>query len=558
MDMSRELLPTGGIRRSPPAPLAGAEGIVGFDYPATQVGIVGNITVSYDPALGAAGLTLAHQMLAAVAGPYNNMRSFFGINGGPVTVIIAPLSGANNGSGGAYHYGCDFTTGNVLYLDATFASTTVNPLQLEIALYVAELSECFMGAQNRGWGCGYSNGEGLSRFLAEYETALDTLDAFATGPAWAQAGFADWIGTTEPTDRNAVSTGCAIVYLYWMRSLGYTIAQIVQAGGATLHANYQTLTGAATAYQDLRGALTGLAVTTDNPFGTPLQQPALAVVAGKLYVAWKGLPGDEGIYWTTTTNGTSWAAQQHVANVGTSAGPGLAALNTTLYMAWKGIEGDQRIFWSSFNGTHWTPQQLVPNVASSVGPKLAAFNGRLYMAWKGIDGDPGIYWSTLSGTTWAPQQHISNVGTAFGPALAVFDNRLYAAWRGEFGDESLWYSSFNGAVWAAQKQIPGVASREGPMLAVFNNQLYAAWRGEFSDERLWWSTFNGTAWAAQKQIPGVASSVGPGIAAFDNALYGVWKGEFNDNRLWYSHFNGTSWAAQQAIPGVGSGPDVQA
>lgn len=556
--MASEFLPTTGAVRKPSPAQAGLEGLAGFDYPATQVGVVGNITVSYDPALGAAGLTLAHQMLGAVARPYNDMQRFFGINGGPVTVIIAPLSGNNNGSGGAYHYGCDFHSGNVLYLDATFASTTANPLQLEIGLYVAELSECFMGAQNRGWGCGFSNGEGLSRFLAEYETALGTLDAFATGPSWAHAGFPNWIDTTENTDRNALSTGCAIVYIYWMHSLGYTIPQIVQAGGTTLHANYQTLTGKTTAYQDLRGALDGLSVATDNPFGTPLQQPGLTVMDGKLYVAWKGLPGDEGIYWTTTANGTNWAAQQHVANVGTSAGPALAELNNTLYMAWKGIEGDERIFWSHFNGTGWAPQQLVPNVGTSVGPKLAVFNGRLYMAWKGIEGDPGIWWSTLNGTTWAPQQHMANVGTAFGPALAVFNNRLYAAWRGQFGDESLWYSNFNGAVWAAQKQVPGVASREGPMLAVYNNALFAAWRGEFADESLWWSTFNGTNWAPQKQISGVASSVGPGIAAFNNALYAVWKGEFNDDRLWYSHFNGTTWAPQHFIPGVGSGPDVQA
>jgi hypothetical protein len=511
----------------------------------------------YDPSLGSQGLAMAQQMMNQVLGPYNDMKTFFGIGGGSVTVIIAPLSGRNDGSGGAYHYGCDFTAGGTLYLDATFASTAVNPLQLEIGLYVAELSECFMGAQGRGWGCGYSNGEGLSRFMAEYETALGTLNAFATGPAWAAAGFTDWVSTTEQTDRDGVSTGCAIVYIYWMRSLGYTVAQITQAGGATLADNYKTLTGKTTAYNDLRGALDGLTVTTDNPFGMPLQQPALAADGGKLYVAWKGIPGDDGIYFTTN-NGTTWAAQQKVANVGTSAGPALAMLNTTLYMAWKGAGTDESLWWASYNGTAWTAQQRVPNVGSSVGPKLAVFNGKLYMAWKGIDGDPGLYWSSLTGTTWAAQQRIANTGTAFGPALAVFNNKLYATWRGEFGDESLWYSSFNGSAWAAQQQIANTASSVGPMLAVFNNALYAVWKGELTDERLWWATFNGTSWAAQQTISGVASSVGPGIAAFNNALYAVWKGEFNDDRLWWSRFNGSTWIAQQTVPNVGSGPDVQA
>jgi hypothetical protein len=223
----REFLPHGAKRKERSPEQVAAAAPFRLDYPAQQVGVVGNVTVAYDPSLGAQGLTLAQQFLNAVAGPYDDMQRFFGITGGNVEVVIAPLSGNNDGSGGAYHYGCDFTSGGVLYLDATFASATVNPLDLEVGLYVAELSESFMGPQGGGWGCGSSNGEGLSRFCAEQETPWGTLNAFVTGPVWAQAGFPDWVSQTEPTDRNAVSTGCAIVYIYWMRSLGFTIPEIV-------------------------------------------------------------------------------------------------------------------------------------------------------------------------------------------------------------------------------------------------------------------------------------------------------------------------------------------
>jgi hypothetical protein len=265
MPQTREFLPTGVLLPRQSARAASPNLSANLDYPATQVGVVGNVTVSYDSALGQQGLDLANQLLGAVAAPYQDMQSFFGINGGAVTALIAPLSGNNDGSGGAYHYGCDFVSGNVLYLDATFASS-VNPLNFETGLYVAELSECFMGAQGLGWVCGSSNGEGLSRYLAEVETPAGTLDAFATGPAWAQAGYPDWVSTTEATDQNSVSTGCAVVYIYWMRSLGYTTAQITQAAGSTLSANYQTLTGKTTAYADLLAAVQPLTVTSDNPF----------------------------------------------------------------------------------------------------------------------------------------------------------------------------------------------------------------------------------------------------------------------------------------------------
>lgn len=272
MANSREFLPSGVARKVRTAAQIAAAAPHGLDYPVTQVGVVGNITVSYDPSLGAQGATLATQMLSVVSAPYQQMQSDFATTGGPVTVVIAPLSTKNDGSGGAYHYGCDFTNGGVLYLDATFAVSTGNPLDVEVALYIAELSECFMGTQNRGWGCGFSNGEGLSRYLAE-NASPGTIPSWGiTGPSWVSAGYPDWVTKTEQTDQDYTSTGCAILYIYWMRSLGFTTSQIVQAGGATLSANYQTLTGKTTAYPDLVAAVKGLTVTTDDPFPTRLYQ----------------------------------------------------------------------------------------------------------------------------------------------------------------------------------------------------------------------------------------------------------------------------------------------
>ena len=198
-----------------------------LDYPATKVGAAGRVTVSSATSLGDAGLGLARHLVDAVQSPYDNLQTLFGISGGPATVVIAPLSGRNDGSGGAYHYGCDFASGGVLCRDATFALGMPAALDLEIGLYVAELSECFMGAQNKGWGCGFSNGEALSRYCAEQATPMGTLASFATGPAWDQAGRPDWLSRTEKTDQDSVSIGCGIVYMYWMLSRGYAISQIV-------------------------------------------------------------------------------------------------------------------------------------------------------------------------------------------------------------------------------------------------------------------------------------------------------------------------------------------
>jgi hypothetical protein len=265
MTKTRRVLPPANGNLITRAPHEGARP-AHLDYPVTRVGTAGKIMVSCAASLGEQGIDLARQLLEAVESPYDNLQTLFGISGGPATVIVAPLSGRNDGTGGAYHYGCDFTSGGVLYLDATFALGMPAALDLEIGLYVAELSESFMGLQNKGWGCGFSNGEALSRYCAEQATPPGTLAGFATGPAWDQAGRPDWINKTEQTDQDNVSTGCGIVYIYWMLSLGYAPSRIVQAGGATFSANYQALTGRAGAYTDLLAAIQHLTIVSDNPF----------------------------------------------------------------------------------------------------------------------------------------------------------------------------------------------------------------------------------------------------------------------------------------------------
>jgi hypothetical protein len=248
----------------------------GFDFPVQLVGTTpdGNVTVYYDPTLGPGGASLAQQIFATAAQTYASSQAFFNVPGQPVNVIFAAINGATDGSGGAYHYGCNFNPGGDLYCDAAYA----NP-QLTTGLMVAELTECFMGAQNKGWNCGASNGEALSRVLAELLSGgpNGALAAFASGPAWDQAGRPDWIDATEPTDQDLVSTGCGVVYLYWVISKGFTAAQVTQAGcpNGALASNYSALTGLATAWADFMAAVNALpgGITSDNPWGSAPPPP---------------------------------------------------------------------------------------------------------------------------------------------------------------------------------------------------------------------------------------------------------------------------------------------
>jgi hypothetical protein len=264
---------------------AGRRQAGGFDFPAQLVGTSpdGKVKVYYDPSLGQPGADLAQQFLAEAADTYSASQAYFNVPGDPVNVIIAAVGGATDGSGGAYHYGCNFTQGADLYCDAAFGNVA-----LTNGLFVAEVTESFMGAQNKGWDCGASNGEALSRFLAELLSGGPdgVLAAYATGPAWDQDGRPNYIDATEPTDQNPVSTGCGMVYLYWMISNQFTAAQITQAGcpDGTLASNYLALTGKTSAWADLNAALTGLTgpITSDNPWGPSRVIPVRHVTAHQM------------------------------------------------------------------------------------------------------------------------------------------------------------------------------------------------------------------------------------------------------------------------------------
>ena len=49
-------------------------------------------------------------------------NAIFGIAGGAVSVIVYAIGGSTDGTGGADHGGCDFTTGNAIEVDAAFGS----------------------------------------------------------------------------------------------------------------------------------------------------------------------------------------------------------------------------------------------------------------------------------------------------------------------------------------------------------------------------------------------------------------------------------------------------
>jgi len=250
-------------------------GRTGFDYPVQQEGTTADFAVYYDPALGGDGKSCADGMLASCENDYAQVSTWFGGIASPtlpVNVLIAALDPSHSGGGGAYHYGCSAVD---LYVDLK----DVPSLDIDYSrmLMVAELVEVFEAAQNVGWDCGASNGEGLSRVLA---TALypAELDGYTTAAAWLDTpNRPDWVNNNNSTDGDAVSNGCSVLFLNYMNTqLGYGWDQIVKAGAPTLAQTYTNLTGNADGWTPFKQQLdknfpigTPSAVTTDNPYPLP-------------------------------------------------------------------------------------------------------------------------------------------------------------------------------------------------------------------------------------------------------------------------------------------------
>src|ERR1700730_1543335 len=232
----------------------------------------GRVTVYVDTTLGQSGLQNAQDLLNDADRVVAANDTIFGTAGGPVSVIVFALGNATDGTGGADHMGCDYTTGAAIEVDASFGNSA-----RVSALFEAELSECSMNGNL----CGQSTGEALSRWCATV-VSNNALADFATAPQWAQDGEPDFVNKTDPTDQNADSTGCGMAFLSWLMSQSHSLDKItpvmVALGDAgTLAQLYAKLTGdqSGNAWSKFQSALQGLpnAVTSDDPFNA-LAQPA--------------------------------------------------------------------------------------------------------------------------------------------------------------------------------------------------------------------------------------------------------------------------------------------
>ena len=268
----------GGAKRMATAPSAPAW--PSYTGSSTYVGTSadGRVEVFVDPSLSDPAMQNAVDLVNDASRIAALNDAFFGTPGGPVQVIVFALGGATDGTGGADHMGCDYSTGAQIEVCAAFGASMRCS-----GLFEAELSECSMNGQL----CGLSTGEALSRWCAS-TVSNNALGDFATAPTWVADGSPNFVDTVDPTDGNADSIGCGMAFISWLLSMGYTLSQIAQgmvANGdtGTFCELYGALTGddPANAWTKFQAAIAALpyGVVDDDPFSgasTPVPAPGPA------------------------------------------------------------------------------------------------------------------------------------------------------------------------------------------------------------------------------------------------------------------------------------------
>ena len=220
----------------------------------TNVTQTTNFSYNYADSLNAADKAAAIAHANALAETCENdlvvLESMFGVSGGfgpsnRVTIVIDTIAGLGENFG----YRGDNKINIVPFTGYSDGDAATR------AVFVAEMAEILMDYRNQKtevttWIANNSMGEALSTVCEAtlhpegYYTATVNGGYGVRIDQWLNSPRADWVDHIEDTDRNFVSFGCGILFIYYLQSqLGFSLHDIITKAGNTLAKTYTNLTG---------------------------------------------------------------------------------------------------------------------------------------------------------------------------------------------------------------------------------------------------------------------------------------------------------------------------
>lgn len=209
-------------------------------------GLTNNFQIQYEDSLpGQANvITNANALMTVVENEFtvttnwfNTPAGKFGTGNRQVVRLNRGTSGGANNSGYGNPINQDSQNGN--------ANAGVAAGQVEM-VWMNEWSEILMSLSGGKWNAGDSMGEGLSQYCGIVRFQAGHYNYYNS---WVDQWLnlvprQDWVNSTEGTDANAISFGCALGFIYYLNvQLNFTINEIIASGDSTMTMVYQKLTG---------------------------------------------------------------------------------------------------------------------------------------------------------------------------------------------------------------------------------------------------------------------------------------------------------------------------
>jgi hypothetical protein len=261
--------------------------------------------------------------------------------------------------------------------------------------------------------------------------------------------------------------------------------------------------------------------------GTTDDAPALATFNSQLVALVRG--DDRQAYFSTSTNGSTWAAWQTVTSQLTDTAPALATFAGRLFAFAVGSDGNLYTSYS-VDGINWWPwSQATPQYLGISQPVAAAeYGGLLYVFARG--NDQHIYFTaTADGMSWTRWHETPpyNGLTNNAPSVTVFGGKLYVVVVGVGGN--LFYDAFDGTNWSGWTLVyDGVQADQGVATAVYNGKLFLMRKNASATTLAYAWTADGKTWNAwQDPDNGGTTAVSPALAVFGGKLYAMRQDSVN-------------------------------
>jgi hypothetical protein len=555
-----------GTKRQPAVARAGHV-FAPRDEVAREVGLVGDtsrgstahFSVFYDASLGADGTTIADAILGACEADYFRLQGYFGgitPPGLPFNVHVTP------GSNGASHATCAATSMSI----GARSTPAVDPAFMR-SLVVAEADEVFEAAFGSGWDCGASNGEGLSRVLANAMYPGAEPANFVSAPVWLDTpGRPDFVNVTDPNDTIYVSIGCSVLFLNWLRyQLHFSWNQIIAAGAPTLAGTYTNLTGRTDGLARFKALLqahfpegTASGVTTDNPF--PLLDPAAVwsgwesrggvVISPPVVVSWGpdridlfALGGDHAL-WHQAWDGASWSGWESRGGVLTSRPSVVSWAPNRLDVFALGT--DTALWHQAWDGATWTGWESLGGVLTSPPTAVSWAENRLDIFALGTDSAVWHRW--WDGSNWGGWESLGGVLTSPPAAVAWGPNRLDLFALG--GDSAVWHKWWDGSSWGGWESRGGFLTSPPVVVSWDENRLDLFALG--GDNAVWHQAWDGAAWGGWDSRGGLLTSPPAVVSWAPNRLDIFALG--TDSAVWHQAWDGASWSGWDSRGGLLTSP----